>query len=298
MPKRSQVGRSDRTPAKHEVLQKIVGRIVGVAPHVKSERLGFIDLCAGDGVTPDDIDFWHGCSPGILIRYAAGGIRRGLAPSLVFLYEINRNTYDRLLVNLTKNLGEPIAVADGKARYDYCTDAGLAVRVFAFLGSGKEAHTNWVSQGDCVFVVNDPNSIHDWAMRPTFIREILESTWRCTTFSTMGCNTGGLMMKSFEERKTMWYPHLAAIKDSLPNHMDVVLAAINRDASKWAYATTSPKVWREKTEKDIAAAFKKIGRDMNIAWWRDNPAEFGELEDVLFLRKSERDDRDEREGLW
>ena len=296
MPKRSPVGRSERTPAKHEVLQKIVGRITGAAPHVKSRRLGFIDLCAGDGVTPEDTDFWHGCSPGILIRYASGAIRRGMAPSIVILYEINRNTYDRLITNLTANLGEPFAAKDGQTRYDYTTDAGVAVRVFAFRGSGKDADVSWIHRDDCMFVNNDPNSIHDWAMRATLISEILERTWRCTTFSTMGCNTGGLMMKPFEERKTMWYPHLSAIKDSLPNHMDVVLAAIDRDASKWAYATTSPMVWRQKTEKDITSAFKKIGRDMHVAWWRDAPAAFGELEDRLFLRKTELEER--QEGLW
>jgi hypothetical protein len=298
MPKRASVGRSWRTPVKHELLNKMVGRIAGAASTEKVGALRFVayDLCAGDGIPGDGKDFWYGTSPGILIHHAAGCHRRGMQRSIVILYEINPNTFNRLIENLTAHLGAPTATTEGKARFDYAPSEKIACTILAFCESGQTANLGCVSEGDCVFVCNDPNSIHDWAMRPTMIGEILTTTWMCTTFSTMGCNVGGLMMKSYEERKTGWYPHLQAVKHHLPRYTDLVLAAVDRDASKWAYAITAPLKWRDQTEADIRAAFNRIGRTMQIVWWRKNSFIFAELEDQLFLTRAER--QDTQDGLF
>lgn len=296
MPKRQHVGRGSRTPAKHELLNKVLGRIVGAASteRVGADRFIGYDLSAGDGNPEDDTDFWHGTSPGILIRHAAWAHKRGMARSIVILYEINPNTFARLIDNLTTHLGDPLAAEPGRARYDYTPDDRVAVAVFAFCESGETADLGCVSQSDCVFVCNDPNSIHDWAMRPTLVVEILRRTWMCTTFSTLGCNANGIKRRPYLERKTMWYPHLQAIKNAMSNYTDLVLAAIVRDASQWAYAITVPTAnrrtdWRADTETNIHAAFKKIGRDMRVVWWRKSPQAFESLEDELFLTRTERE---------
>lgn len=303
MPKKLPVGRGWRTPAKHHLLNKMVGRICGAATSNKidAERFIAFDLCAGDGIPTSDTDFWHGTSPGILIRNAAGTTKpvrspklHSLAPAIVLLYEINPNTFRRLIDSLTTYLGLPVAMEESQARFDYCPDdGGVRVHVFAYCQSGYGADVSFIHGRDCVFVCNDPNSIHDWAMRPTMVTEIQQCTWRCTTFSTMGCNTGGLKRKTREERLP-WYSHLQALKDHLPGldiarGTDIVLAAIDRDDSQWAYAITAPARWRAEVENDIHASFAKVGRAMQIAWWRKYSTAFAALEDLLFLRASERE---------
>lgn len=307
MPQQLVVGRSWRTPAKHELLNKQVGRIAGAATtnRVGANRFVGYDLTAGDGIPADDTDFWQGTSPGILIRHAAATTRppqsakfHALKRAVVLLYEINANTFGRLINSLTTHLGPgetaPPTRTVPAARFDYIPPGSteVAVTVLAFCDSGKNASLGCISQGDCVFVCNDPNSIHEWAMYPTMIRDILSKTWMCTTFSTLGCNACGIKMLPREARE-MWYPHLQSIKNNLPRYTDLVLAAVERDAAQWAYAITVPTAnerthWRQDAEKDILAAFKRIGRNMRVVWWSNEPVGFRSLEDELFLTKAER----------
>lgn len=281
------VGHSDRTPAKHLLLHRVLGRTTGVAWRMGARCIDYTDLCAGDGVAADGNDFWRGTSPGLMIYHAEHAYRYGMGP-VVDLYEINRNTFDCLIDSLTKHLGLPVAFESGRAAFHHTVDGRPAVFVRATLGSGKDASVDHVQAGHCMFVNNDPNTIHDWAMRSSMVNEIRSHTWMCTTFSTMGCNVGGLKMMDPNER-WMWYGHLRAIKDSLPDHMDLTLSAIHRDSAQWAYAITSPTKWRDRTESDIRSAFKKIGRDMRVEWWRRSPQAFMALEHALYRTKTEND---------
>ena len=288
------VGTSFRTPAKHNLLRKTVGRIAGAAPYIpqKPRAAAFIDLCAGDGHYVDGFDFWDGCSPGILISNAKHVAAAGLGAH-VDLYEINRNTFDALIGNLSMHIGMPEYMGEGCAEFVIPSgDYKPAVTVRAVLGSGRHADLSGIQWNSCVFVNNDPNTIHDWAMRPGFIGEIKSKTKLCTTFSTMGCNVGGLMMKSEEERN-QWYDHLAVIRDALPNNHDLMLAAIDRDCAKWAYLLSVLAVWTDKTEVETKKSFSEIGRNMRIAWLRGSG--FQELTNELFKTKAE---RQQREGLW
>lgn len=59
------VGRSRRTPAKHELMRRIIGKEVGAARHIAAiERCIWIDLTAGDGIPADELPWERDCSPG------------------------------------------------------------------------------------------------------------------------------------------------------------------------------------------------------------------------------------------
>lgn len=286
MPKNGKPGRGWRTPAKHELLNKIVGHIAGAAT---TERIGanrFIayDLCAGDGIPEDGFDFWNGTSPGILIGHAINAGRKPhMAPSLIVLYEVKPATFGRLIESLTANFQATSHIEADRVRFDH-----PAATVVAFCDSGHNAEVGYVNPNSCVFINHDPNAITEWAMRATMSGEVLKATWMCTTFNTLGCNPSGIKRLGWEEERKGWYDHLGSLAKYLPQYSDLVLAAIERDAAQWAYAITAPKKWRATVEKDIHAAFRKIGRTMNVVWLRLDLIKFNKLVDVLFKTRGER----------
>jgi hypothetical protein len=301
-PGRKAPGRSLRTPLKHELLDRLAQEEVFAAPKLSAlrykdqsyapERTWLIDLCAGDAsvdtsdpsVLRKGGDWWHNCSPGILIRNG----RVGALPARVDLYEINRATFDRLIINLTDKLGGPWGRNSDTGAICWFVPKGSDKRhvtVRATLGSGSDATVERIARTDTVFIANDPNHIHDWAMRPTMLAEVLRRTFWCRTFSTLGCNVGGLMMLSMEER-VQWYDHLRALEDALPAYHDLCLADIVGDSSKWAYAITTSEKWRERTATTIRKAF--ASSDMNVEWFRQSPDDFKQQEHRLFLTKNER----------
>jgi hypothetical protein len=290
-------GHSDRTPGKHDLLNRVAGKLAWVA---QTEKVGgravyFIDLCAGDGIPVDDEkalghDFWNGTSPGILIRQA-GGVSKKLTAN-VDLYEISRTTFDRLIESLERELGCCAVIGPDNVHTFRFRSYGGIVTIRAIPGNGLHAQVNHLRQNTCVLVNNDPNTQKDWAMRPTFVPEIRSKTWMCTTLSTMGCNVGGLLRMSLDERQP-WYSQVMAIRTSLPAHQNIILAAIDRDPARWAYLVTPPTVWTQESarwsvQKEVRTCFRKINREMRIASLRDDPDDFEELQDILFLRNAER----------
>lgn len=336
MPKYAAVGQSGRTPAKETYLRKTVGRITGVAPHVGAGRYVYADLTAGNAKPLDGGTFWEQTSPGILIGYAAGSAKNGFGQSLVILNEKNPKTFSELVTNLTGHLGMPTAAITDKARFDFvphsvttrerkwCPGCGLCwavnkshradctatveqrirlaqhhggVCVLAYCRNSLAMDDfGFLGEGDCVLVVNDPNSILTWAMPSTITAEILKQTWMCTTFCTIGANAAGGPKRLPAEERAIWYDHIEAWQHSLPDRTDLLLSAIDGDAHQWAYAVSSPVVWRSKAEQDVRSAFGKFGYTMRLAWARGNPRDFRNLEHQLFRTKRERTQT--AEGLW
>lgn len=281
--------RSARTPGKLDFIDKLVGQEIGAAPYLPgrpADRVYLVDLTAGDGEIGEeylrkDGSWWYNCSPGILIRIA----KKSRLPVVIDLYEIARNNYDRLIANLRKYLGEPWGINNDDATcWILKEDCDVTVR--AFFGSGSNASVERMRPGDSTLILNDPYNVHTWAMRSTMVREIFskEVPW-CRTVSVMGCNPGGLHRLPSRDRQ-QWYGQLEALKESLPRYHDMCLAAIDGDASLWAYAATTAAKWRGETEKVIRAAFAEY--DMTIVWWKLSPAEFRQLEDKLFTTRKER----------
>jgi len=284
------VGRSWRTPAKHDLLSSMLGQEVGAAGRIADARaLSWIDLTAGDAALVDGLDWATACSPGILARHAA----KSSKPVEIDLYEIQAATYDRLLGNLATHLPEL-----GYEQVDDTTwSLGSRVALRTHNSSGHAASVGHITKHHAVFVVNDPNAITEWAMRPTFAAEIARTAWMFRTVSTMGCNVAGIKRLPIGERID-WFDTVESQQAALPDHRDLLLASIARDEAQWAYLIGTARKWRSTTEKVIGTAFRKIGKGAAMSWFLDDADAFQEEKLRLFLQKPERQKLVGREAEW
>lgn len=284
------VGRSWRTPAKHDFLGSMLGQEVGAASRIADAWAhSWIDLTAGDAARVDGLDWASACSPGILARHAT----KSSKPVEIDLYEIQAATYDRLLANLTTHLPDL-----GYRQIDE-TSWGIESRVVlrTHNNSGHTASIDHVTSHHAVFVVNDPNAITEWAMRPTFAAEIARITWLFRTFSTMGCNVAGIKRLLINDRID-WFDTVESQQAALPAHRDLLMASISRDEAQWAYLIGTARKWRATTEKVAGTAFRKIGKGTALSWFRDDADAFQEEKLRLFLQKPERQKLIGREAEW
>lgn len=284
------VGRSWRTPIKHDYLSSIVGQEAGALPHVRARRGIWYDLTAGDAAKIDGESWHRACSPGILAYHAS----KCRVPVHVRLYEIQTGTYDRLIVNLTEHLPTLGYNKIGSAMWLH--PENLAT-VTAHNTSGAEADVSDVDDDTGVFVVNDPNAITEWAMRPTFAAEIADRTWLSRCLSTMGCNPAGLKRLDITERIN-WFSAIQAQQRALPAYRDLSLAALDRDEAQWAYLVATSGKWRDGTDQAARRSAKKCNRSLTIAWWREYPDDFNALLLRLFLQRSELKQIRGREQEW
>lgn len=274
------VGRSGRTPAKHELMRSIVGREVGAAGAITAiDRLVWFDLTAGDGIPADGLEWDKNCSPGILAGHAAKSVK----PVDLRLFEIKPATYDRLLASLAAQLpGLGYVQTDANV-----WTLGTLVVLSAVNASGATAAVDGIGRRDAVLAVNDPNAITDWAIRPSFAAELLGRTPWSRSLSTMGCNPAGLKRPPYEERVN-WFDLIARQQSALPGYRDLLLAAIEGDDAQWAYLLCDPLRWRETQQRMAATAFAKHGYSLDMAWFRTARPAFEALKERLFLTKKER----------
>jgi hypothetical protein len=281
------VGTSRRTPSKHALLDGYLGQEAGATrylPAVKS--LAWFDLCAGDGIaqhTP-----WHrNCSPGILAWHGS----QSWKPTAINLYEIRPRTFGRLEASLAEhlpNLPPPPSRASAYQRQD-----GVWIRDHATIHThhldGAKADLDGVDADTAVLVVNDPNAITTWAMRPTFVEEIRERTPWFRGISTMGCNVGGLKRLDRDERE-QWYDLVQQKVAGLYRYHDLLLVAIEKDSDQWAYLIedSSRADWKAKTEKLVKRSFDDCGLATRAAWLCEDRVGFRGLQDDLFLTRKER----------
>lgn len=275
------VGRSGRTPAKHDLMRSIVGREVGAAGSMTAvDRLVWFDLTAGDGITCDEGASWAmGCSPGIMALYATHSKK----PVDLTLFEIKPATYDRLMSSLSRHLPDLGYVPVEEGRWAF----GNVVDLRAVNGSGADASIAGVCRFDAVLVSNDPNAITDWAMRPSFAREISEKTPWFRSISTMGCNPAGLKRLPPDIRMG-WFDLIASQENALPRYRDLLLAAIAGDDAQWAYLLGEPVKWRGSAERMATTAFRRHDYTLDMAWCRMQRGPFDDLKRRLFLTRSER----------
>lgn len=257
------VGRSDtRTPGKHALLDKVLGREAGVVsrtPPFKSSPWVVVDLCAGDG---RDDQASGTCSPRIMLRHASW-LRRQGNRAHVLLIERNDSTYDILRDNVRVGADDRIICAD--SREPGTVPLGLWTR------------------NSAVFVHNDPNSIKDFALSGNLIANLPRHT---TTLSTLGCNVGGLKRLDPAERRA-WFDHVQRVITMMPSNHDALLIALNGDDAQWAYLLTGPAVWRNRYESDVAKAFD-WHKGVSHSWFRTEPGGFNRMCDELFLTRTER----------
>lgn len=284
------VGRSWRTPIKHDYLWSIVGQEAGAIAHLGAQHGTWYDLTAGDAaLIPGEM--WHrACSPGILAYHAS----QCRLPVHVRLHEIQIATYDRLIGNLGSYLPTLGYAATGS---DSWTHPGNGSTVMAHNVSGADADVSDIDRDTAVFVVNDPNAITEWAMRDTFAAEIAAKTWLSRCLSTMGCNPGGIMRGPIAGR-IKWFATVREQQQAMPEYRDLSLAALDRDEAKWAYLVSTSKEWRVKTDQAAKKSAKSCNRSVSIAWWRQDHDQFDALLLRLFLQKSELEQIRGREREW
>lgn len=289
MSKHKDVGRSWRTPIKHDYMWSIVGQEAGVIPNLGVRHGIWYDLTAGDAAPVDGIAWERACSPGILAYHAA----KCRIPIHVRLYEIKTGTFDRLIGNLSEHLPALGFAAYGTA----WTHPGSGSTVTAHNLSGADADATDVHGATGVFVVNDPNAITEWAMRSTFPAEIAVRTRWSRCLSTMGCNPAGIKRLAIEERIN-WFSAVHEQQIALPGYRDLSLAALDRDEAQWAYLVATSDKWREKTDQAARKSAKSCNRSVSLAWWRQDEERFAELLMRLFLQKSELKQICGRESEW
>lgn len=254
------VGKSARTPMKHCLLKKIIGREVGVITrsHWAKGVYQIVDLCAGDGVDEQS-------SPQLILKYALWLQEHGGRVQTTFI-EKHHATYSRLAAMLESNSRVPTSVWRG------CSNQISADQL-------------WEGEPQLAFILNDPNTVNDFALT----EEILGSAPRyTTTLSTLGCNPRGIKRMSREVRDG-WFEHIYRVIDHMPSHHTAMIVSLNRDDAQWAYLITGPTVWFDENryQHDCQKAFKDWEAGITMVIRDRSPGEFRSECDRLFLTKRE-----------
>ncbi|MEU5306032.1 hypothetical protein ACH4YO_39580 [Streptomyces noursei] len=275
------------------MLNRLVGQEVGASRNLRKSptRLVWFDLTAGDAHVPEGGDWHRNCSPGLLAYHAA----QSMIPVEAYLHELNPDTFLRLLANLSERLP-----ALGYIRTDETTWQSERAIIRVFNMSGSDASISMLRRTDAVFLINDPNAITDWAMRPTFSREIADrNVGYFRGLTTMGCNASGLKRSKDTRRgRIELFDRMALLQTNLPPYRDLCFAAIIRDKDQWAYLIETSDKWRPKTEDLVRSAFKKHGRDATVTWSRTDAGPFRGEMFRLFLTKAELKGIRGREDAW
>lgn len=292
------VGRSHRTPAKRAVMNRLLGKEVGVVTKLLERgamRCVWFDLNAGDAAPDPDKAWTHGSSPGLMTYHA----RNAGVPFSITLCEIEPATYGRLIDNLARELPHLGYTRTSDHTWRWWSDLRT---VTALNIDSRTVDIGHVQRGDAVFVLNDPNWIGAWAMRDTFPQEIAE---RISTpskrhglfrsLSTLGVNVGG-GLRTERETRDAWFDLVRSVELATPESRDLYLARIVGDPSKWGYLIAEATEWRDQTVAEVDRAFRDVGLQMESAWMRLDRPMFDAIQRDLFLTNKER--RDETRGLW
>ena len=225
------VGASNRTPGKHDALDKILGKTVGVhSKEFRRKRLVIIDCTAGNGMPSE---YSPKTSPGIIDKHAHWLENQNVRVDVTF-FERCAQSHDTL-----------------RSRFPHRN---------TICGDSKDMAKTW-DRNSVLFVVNDPNTVNDWSL-PASLRFAPQLT---TVFSTLGCNVGGLKMLPAEKRE-VWYEHVQQQLNLLQPWHAAYIASLENDSSQWAYLVNAPLVWKKSTEDAFALAFKNTGFNVCGAW--------------------------------
>lgn len=268
MPKsKKMVGRSSRTPVKHMILDKMVGKIAGVlsvgSPIVPCRANPFLvlDLCGGDGLTTEE----HDASPQILHKHCLWLRSRGKRSNLI-VFEEKFITYEVLEQNTNNLLG--------KDEWFFVNHQDSRTFVMPDLLPDQAA-----------FVHCDPNCVDQIPLTKPF----LDSWNRYTTYLvTLGCNVNGMKMGLSIERRSVWFDYIEQICGVLPSHHDAVLFWLKKDDSQWAYLLSLPTCWSSKFSAEVVrSADEWWPKGLGCASYRKDRESFDSNIRRLFLTKKE-----------
>lgn len=267
MAKRKDVGRSSRTPVKHYLLDKALGKVCGVlsadSPKVPCRASAYqpmicVDLCGGDGLQTDE----HEASPLIMAKHCEWLCGRGKMARLEVI-EKAANTFEQLANNCNHVSSEIITLTHGDAR---------------------EYRLPRLAENQPAFIHCDPNTVDQIPLSRPFVAGFSKYT---TYLVTLGCNVGGLKMTT-QEKRSQWFDYVNMLTEVLPKHHDAVLFWLNMDSSQWAYILSIPKVWSDKfTEKSVKDTGEMWTKGVSAVSYRSNALAFRDQLAKLFLTKDE-----------
>jgi hypothetical protein len=271
----------------------LVGRNVATAETAASKmrtqcrRILLYDLTAGDGIQYEGETCWEkGCSPGIVVRHAL--YKKCRVPVIAVLAERAIETYGKLLANLEEHLPVLGCIQEEPGRWSAHDGR---VQIHAINGDSRTASFTYVGRGDFVFINNDPNNVHDWALNGAALRPAVDRGACVLSLSTMGCNPNGLKRLQYKGGREGWYGHVQSILDTLGPTQDVLVLSIDHDDAQWGYLDLTPKAWWERDIKLAEKAFGAQGLNVSSAWLRKEPDGFWTLINRLFLTARERGEK-------
>lgn len=286
MAKYLDVGHSWRTDIKHDIMSALLGREIGVENRLRDIKRGvWLDLTAGNAAIRDgSLRPWtQACSVGTLAHHARWEKARKTV--VVGLCDHDPGTYGTLLVNLAEHLPGLGYQPVGAGWYV----PGIPVPRVILGAQCRDSRTvdiEWIKPTDAVFVLNDGNSMENWAMRSTLAAELAERTRYSLCLSTMGCNPAGLKRLPASKR-TVWFDHVENQEQALPLNRDLVIARIDSDPAQFAYLLSAPVVWRDDVAAELQRIFRKHERSATIAWLRQDASAFDALKNKLILTRDE-----------
>lgn len=265
------VGTSVRTVGKHDLLNKLLGREVGVI-HRGYTSAGFrrsgifsssviFDLCAGNGIPSE---YSKTSSPQIIL-YHAGYLLRHSREAKVFLFEKDPNTFAKLY----SGFSDQAVCILGDSRF-------ISVEKL------KELNLDWHKHP--FFFHADPNTVSNFPLTAEFLDSIPVNT---TGLITLGCNAGGIKRIARDERDK-WRQNVLMVCDSIAPHHDAILLTLLNDESQWAYLIVTPTAWVDRVRDDGQKAFKSWPHGVSTDSYRSEFPSFMSRLDYLFLTEKER----------
>jgi hypothetical protein len=259
------VGKSSgRTPLKHEVLNRHLGKIVGVLSNgssrvpAKANPFLAVDMCAGDGSESDG----YSTSPSIINRHCK--FLQAKYPCNAVFIEKDQYTFAELYANVRPE--------DWTHKVELRHEDARLFRVQP------------TSKHQAIFVNADPNSISHMPLCDEFMSSLTETT---TMTMTMGCNAAGLKRLPRENREE-WYEYMIRAVANMPRYHDAIIVRLKQDSAQWAYFSRLPILWAADHVKEL----QKIGdkswpKGVDIVRLSDGRQLFTDMLNQLFLTKQE-----------
>ena len=259
MPSINRPGRGARTPFKHKILDKFLGKIAGVisCSDWLTKDLLVVDMCAGDGVDSEESGT---CSPRIITKHTAWAAEHGINAHAV-LIEKNAKSF----ASLQEHFSAP------------------GVELLHMDASDYQLPFN---SPDNRFLHLDPNSAATMP-KPESWGPMLND--RSLMLMTLGCNASGVKKGPLHLREP-WFDYVGTVKQWLPTRFDILFVPLLHDSHHWAYLIVLPNVWRDKHLVDIR---KWAGETLpepfgvDVLSWRTQPDLFNESVTKHFLTVKE-----------
>lgn len=249
------------------------------------------DLTAGDGVPYISADqpgllpelaFRDGCSPGIFLRHVNWLAQHGRLPMQLTGCEKQAVTHAELI----KNTGAWLA-QNGWSQESRGIHRKGMTQIRYLHSNAQDLRPPGINRDAASFIYNDPNHIEDWSLTPAFVQNCPKFT---TSLSTLGCNVGGLK-RIDEGKRREWFMRVEVLCESLlQSWHDACLFSVG-GADQWAYLITAPLKWRDEITAECLQAAKKLEKKITappqVAWRKEHPAAFYQLQRFLFLTREE-----------